>query len=248
MKLKMKLLLLTFSILFTTAGASMAAPPDLTAGGVPNDDPYVTINLGPTGARGWVYHDYIDTGESRQILITKVDSRSGSPARNILAVGDVILGADGTGANPSNFSSDARKSLGLAIGDAEARSPATLKLLRWRGGSTTTVTLTLQTMGAYSATAPYSCPKSALILQQGLQYVYDNESAGAYSFGGITLLANGNSTYEAKAQTIARNLIPSQNTMNQMMSDDRDDSGMIAWERGHVLIFLAEYYLATNDS
>jgi len=225
----------------------LAAPPDLTNGGVPSDNPHITINLGPTGARGWVYHDGIDTGESRQILVTKVDA--GSPADGVLAVDDVILGADGTGAAPALFSSDARKTLGLAIGDAEARTPATLKLLRWRSGSTTTNTLTLATMGAYTATAPYSCPKSALILQQGLQYVYDNESAGRYSFGGITLLVTNSPSYHAKAQTIARNLVPSQATMDRMMSDERDDSGGLpAWERGHVLIFLAEYYLATGDT
>ena len=180
-------------------GAALAAPPDLTSGGVPNEDPAITINLGPTGARGWVYHERIDTSESRQVLVTEVES--GSPAAGVLAVDDVILGADGTRANPGNFSSDARKSLALAIADAEARNPATLKLLRWRSGSTSTVTLTLQTLGAYSATAPYSCPKSAAILQDGLQYVYDNESHGRYSFGAITLLANGNATYQAKAQT-----------------------------------------------
>ncbi len=64
-----------------------------------------------------------------------------------------------------------------------------MKLLRWRSGSTTTVTLTLQTMGTYSATAPYHCPKSTQILQEGLQYVYTHEDAGRYSFGAITLLA-----------------------------------------------------------
>ena len=91
-------------------GYCMAAPPDLTNGGVPSDDPYITINLGPTGARGWVYHvNSVDTGESRQILITKVDA--GSPADGVLAVDDVILGADGTGADPAPFSSDARKTL-----------------------------------------------------------------------------------------------------------------------------------------
>ena len=37
----------------------MAAPPDLTAGGVPNEDPAVTINLGATGARGWIYSNPI---------------------------------------------------------------------------------------------------------------------------------------------------------------------------------------------
>lgn len=245
MKLKMKLLLLTFAILSTFIAASMAVVPDLTAGGVPNDDPPLTFNLGPTGARGWAYHQTYFTTDSRQILVTDVES--GSPAYGILAVDDVILGADGTGASPSNFSSDARKSFALAIADAEARTPATLKLLRWRAGVTSTVTLILRTMGAYSATAPYNCPKSTKILQEGLQYVYDHESAGRYSFGGITLLANGNSTYQAKAQTIARGLIPSQSKMDNMMSDERDSSGMIAWERGLVLIFLSEYYLATGD-
>jgi hypothetical protein len=39
-----------------------AAPPDLTGGGVPNDA--LTINLGPTGMRGWVYHVKDNTGES----------------------------------------------------------------------------------------------------------------------------------------------------------------------------------------
>ena len=152
MKLKMKLLLLTFAILSTFIAASMAAVPDLTAGGVAPAG-MITFNMGPTGARGWAYRESYDTSKSRQILITKVDS--GSPAAGILAVDDVILGVDGTGANPSLFSSDARKALALAIADAEANDPATLKLLRWRGGSTTTVTLTLRTMGAYSATAPY---------------------------------------------------------------------------------------------
>ena len=225
---------------------SMAVPPDLTNGGVPDEDPPITINLGPTGARGWVYHVKTDTSESRQILVTAVDA--GSPANGILAADDVILGADGTGANPTAFSADARKSLALAIAEAEARSPANLKLLRWRSGSTATVTLALQTMGVYSATAPYSCPKSTKILRDGLQYVYDNETAGRYSFGAITLLATNSPTYRAKAQTAARALIPSQATMDRMMSDERDANSMVTWQRGHTLIFLAEYYLATGDA
>ncbi len=239
-------IVVALAMLCSVSTALMAAPPDLTNGEVPNEDPPITINLGPTGARGWVYHVKVDTSESRQILVTEVSA--GSPADGILAVDDVILGADGTGAAPVNFSADARKSLGLAIGAAEARTPATLKLLRWRSGSTTTVTVTLETMGAYSATAPYSCPKSAKILRDGLQYVYDNESDGRYSFGAITLLATNNPTYRAKAQTTARALVPSQSTMDQMMSDERDANSMVTWQRGHTLLFLAEYYLATGDS
>jgi len=235
------------TLFVTLLTSTLAAPPDLTAGGTPGTDDR-TFNLGPTGMRGWAYYTHhANTSESRQILVSKVANRS--PAKNKLSSGDVILGADGTGANPVNFSADARKSLAYAIQDAEARSPATLKLLRWRSGSTTTVTLTLQTMGAYTATAPYNCPKSALILQQGLDYVENNESVGKYSFGGLTLLATDDASLRAKAQTEARALIPSASYRNFLMRDERDDSGNYpTWDRGHKLIFLAEYYLATGDS
>ena len=134
---------LALAVMLFLSTTTMAAPPDLTNGGVPGDT--LTINLGPTGLRGWVYHVKTNTGESRQIHVKSV--AAGSPADGILAVDDVILGADGTGADPVNFTSDARKSLADAIADAEARNPATLKLIRWRAGVTSTVDLTLQTHG-----------------------------------------------------------------------------------------------------
>ena len=73
MKTKIKLLLLTFAMLFVIVTASVAAPPDLTDGGVPNEDPPVTINLGPTGARGWTYRESYDTSKGLQILITTAE-------------------------------------------------------------------------------------------------------------------------------------------------------------------------------
>jgi hypothetical protein len=238
------------AVFYVLVTSSMATPPDLTDGGVQDPTNNRTFNLGPTGMRGWAYYvSTADTSESRQILVDHVES--GSPAATVdLAVGDVILGADGTGTNPVNFSSDARKSLAYAIQDAEARSTPALKLLRWRAGTTTTtVTLTLQELGAYTATAPYSCPKSALILQQGLDYVSSSESVGNYSFGGLTHLATGDPDHLAKAQTAARALIPSASYRNYLMADERDMSGGLpVWDRGHKLIFLAEYYLATNDA
>ncbi|HSP41422.1 MAG TPA: DUF6288 domain-containing protein [Luteolibacter sp.] len=225
----------------------MAAPPDLTAGGMPDNTR--TINLGPTGMRGWVYHMKTDTSASRQILVMAVDG--GSPADGVLAPDDVILGANGTGAAASDFTYDARKALVDAINDAEARSPATLSLRRWRDGTTDTVTLTLQTMGAYSVTAPYNCPKSALILQQGLAAIMAGESAGRYSFGTIGLLAGNNPSDPANAARMARAqdeahaLIPPPAQMAQMMSDQRDTAS--PWQRGHTLIVLAEYFLLTGD-
>lgn len=238
-------LVLPLAVWFAASITSLAAAPDLTTGGVPTDT--LTVNLGPTGARGWVYHSGSSvgyTGDSRQIQITAVDA--GSPAAGILAANDVILGANGTGGTPVNFTSDARRSLALAIADAEARNPGILKLIRWRAGVTSMVDVTLRTMGAYTTTAPYNCPKSAKILQEGMQYVFDHETSGRYSFGALALLASGNAAYQARVQTEARALIPSAATMVQMKSDVRDTAS--TWERGHTLIFLSEYYLATNDA
>lgn len=114
--------------LFLLGGAlsAVAAPPDLTNGSIPGDT--VSFNMGATGARGWVYHVRENTSESRQIQIKSV--ATGSPAAGILAPDDVILGADGTGAAPLNFTSDARRALADAINEAEARNPAILQLIR----------------------------------------------------------------------------------------------------------------------
>jgi hypothetical protein len=238
------------AIVLLSSLPAMAAPPDLTAGGTPTTTK--SLNLGPTGAHGWLYHVNENSGESRQILVQTV--AAGSPAAGILAAGDVILGADGTGANPLNFSSDARKALGLAIADAEARNPATLKLLRWRSGVTTTETITLQTMGAYSATAPYNCPKSAMILEQGIDYVMANQDSGNMKIGLLALLAANNpadpdnAARLARAQTDALSLMPTQAQINDMLAGKVSTESKIAWAVGHKLVVLSEYYLATGDA
>lgn len=78
-------------------------------------------------------------------------------------------------------------------------------------------------MGAYSATAPCNCPKSALILQQGLQAVMAGETAGKYSFGLLTLLAGNNPADPAnaarmtRAQSEARARIPNAATRAQIL-------------------------------
>ncbi|HEX5790186.1 MAG TPA: hypothetical protein VFY13_03485, partial [Luteolibacter sp.] len=72
------------------------SPPDFTKGeaivdakGAKVDPLEKDINLGPTGAQGWVFHKSVDSGASRQILVTVV--APGSPADGTLAAGDVIL-------------------------------------------------------------------------------------------------------------------------------------------------------------
>ena len=126
--------------------------PDFTKGGeipkVANHD----WNLGPTGARGWMYSEGLETSKARQIKITKIDKVS--PADGVLRVGDVILGIGG-----KKFSFDPRPEFGKAITAAEAKN-GKLVLTTWRGGKSKKLTLKLQKMGKYSSTAPFACPKS----------------------------------------------------------------------------------------
>ncbi|MGA1608020.1 MAG: DUF6288 domain-containing protein, partial [Planctomycetota bacterium] len=116
----------TAALLAATAPAQRNKPqvPDLTAGGK-RDDKH-DWNLGPTGARGWMWGWKRATTDARQILITRV--ANGSPADGLLEVGDVVLGLAG-----EPFTADARQALGAAITAAEA-TDGRLELLRWRDG------------------------------------------------------------------------------------------------------------------
>ena len=110
-----------------------------------------------------MFRDKLVTADARQISITKVEK--GSPADGILAVGDVLLGAGGKA-----FSFDPRTELGRAITATETEAGAgRLALTRWRAGKSEEVVVKLRVMGTFSATAPFDCPKSKRILEQGIK-------------------------------------------------------------------------------
>ena len=118
-------------------------------------------NLGPTGLRGWMYCDRMVTTEARQISVTQVEK--GSPAEGSFVVGDVLLGVGG-----QPFSHDPRTEFGKAVTAAETEAGGgNLVLTRWRAGKTEEVVVKLPVRGSYGATAPFGCPKSKRILDQG---------------------------------------------------------------------------------
>ena len=127
--------------LFASASLLMAETvpvPDFTKGDpIPQGFTH-DWNLGATGARGWIYSHDLVTSDARQILITKVDSRS--PADGKLANGDVILGVGG-----KPFSCDPRTEFGKAITAAEISGK--LALTRWSGGKEEEVVLQLPVLG-----------------------------------------------------------------------------------------------------
>jgi hypothetical protein len=149
---------------------------------------------------------------------------------------------------------DARKELAAAIEAAEARSPATLKLLHWRDGQTATVTLTLETMGKYKDTAPYNCEKSKKVLRKGLEYLHAHGQPKLFNMNALVLLAANdpanpdNEKYQAKAREWVYQVIPSADMMAAMLDDfSKVSSSKPAWTHAYQLILLAEYYLQTGD-
>lgn len=220
----------------TSAEAESLAILDFTKGGVIAANATHDWNLGATGARGWMFCDKMVTSDARQIVITEVDADS--PAAELLAVGDVLLGAGGKA-----FSFDPRTELGRALTFAEGTAAGgKLSLTRWRAGKTEDVVLRLAVLGNYSATAPFDCPKSKRILELGCEALAKRMAAPGYradpiprSLNALALLASGNSKYLPLVKNEAK------------WASEFSSGSMQTWHYGYVIMLLSEYVLATDD-
>ncbi|MBX3744846.1 MAG: HEAT repeat domain-containing protein [Verrucomicrobiae bacterium] len=224
----------------STMAAARSQPltiPDLTRGDAIPAGAKHDWNLGPTGLRGWMFCDRMVTTDARQISITQVEK--GSPADGILAVGDVILGVGG---NP--FSHDPRTEFGSAVTLAESEAGGgRLAVTRWRTGKVEDVVVQLPVQGSYGATAPYDCPKSKRILEQGCKALAgkvarspDRDDPIVRSLNALALLASGDSAYLPLVKREAH------------WAAGFSSRSMQTWHYGYVMILLAEYVLSTGDS
>ena len=232
--------LITAAVLTTLAPAArngQISVPDFTKGAKIPAGATHDWNLGATGARGWIFSDQMVTTDARQIAITKVDK--GSPADGILAVGDVILGVGG-----KPFSYDPRTEFGKALTAAESEAGGgKLTITRWREDKTEDVLVKLSVLGNYSATAPYECPKSKRILEQGCKALSEKLASPSYgrqdpitrSLNALALLASGDPTY-----------LPLIKKEAQWAANYSADA-MQTWYYGYVMIWLSEYVMATGD-
>ncbi len=224
-------------LIVTVVAAAPLPNPDFTAGekippGADHD-----WNLGPTGLRGWMHSDRMETTTARQILVTRVDA--GSPADGVFEVGDVILGVDG-----QLFQHDPRVEFGRAIGRAE-RSYGRLTLLRWRDGRRDVVRITLPVLGRYAPTAPFDCAKSQKILTRGCDALAARLAANPgqgtpieRSYAALALLAGGNPDHlPAVREQVARAATYTDPERRQYHS----------WFYGPQTILVAEYVIATGD-
>lgn len=233
---------LLFSILsFGFPGASPAAEPpsipDFTKGDTLDRNSLHDWNLGPTGARGWVYAWRGESTASRQILITEI--AKGSPVDGVLAKDDVILGLNGR-----PFGSDARIAFAKAITGAEAEN-GLLNLIRWRDGQTGVIEIRIPPIGRYSATAPYDCEKSERILEAGCEAIANQlenpdkkrRHAIVRVLNAMALLASGEGKY-----------LPLIKKEAQWASEwEIQEDDLHAWSAGWVNLFLGEYLLVTGD-
>jgi len=217
---------------------SIPTKPDFTQGDIIPKGASHDWNLGPTGARGWIYSNKMETSEARQIYVTAVDEAS--PAEGILLPGDVILGISGKA-----FSFDPRTELGKAIGAAEAND-GKLTLIRWSKGTTSTAVLQLSVLGAYSSTAPFDCQKSQRIFEQGCAALAQKMKASPNERNGIirplnalALLASGREEYLP--------LVREQVEWASNYSDPERRS-LHSWYYGPINILIAEYTLALIEA
>jgi len=208
--------------------------PDFTQGDKIPDRAKHDWNLGATGLRGWIFCDTLVTSDARQIVITQVEK--GSPADGVLAVGDVILGVGG-----KPFSYDPRTEMGKALTLAESEAgQGQLILTRWHAGGSVEVALKLPVLGTYSATAPFDCPKSKRILEEGCKSLARRMEDPSYaprldpiprSLNALALLASGDTNY---LPLIRKEVAWASN----FKSDD-----MATWYFGYVMLLLSEYPL-----
>ena len=224
--MKNRLIVLALTVVFAAHGSGFAG------------DAKHDWNLGATGLRGWIRCDKMVTSDAREIAITKVEN--GSPADGVLAVGDVILGLGG-----KPFSYDPRTEMGKALTLAESEAgKGNLSLTRWRAGSSAEVVVKLPVLGTYSATAPYNCPKSKRILEQGCKDLAKRMADPSYaerqnpiprSLNALALLASGDPSY-----------LPLIKKETEWAANFQTE-GMATWYYGYVMMFLSEYKIATGD-
>ena len=232
-----------------------------------------TYNLGATGMRGWIY-DFnprkdarelgFATELSRQILVTTVGPDT--PASRVgMQKDDVILGVS-WGNNPvHSFTSDARKTLGLAIVEAEKmENGGNLNVKFWRlGAAETVVQLKFEIMGDYKATAP-SIPKSTAILDKAsmrlIQEMRTNPSffgsygqlfTGTGAVNGLALLSAVAPTHPdySEVQSRLKSYVASLRgpLPDISLTDTTLEGDKPIWRLAYQNIFLSEYYLHTLE-
>jgi Family of unknown function (DUF6288) len=183
-------------------------------------------HLGPTGLFG--------VTSPADIKITKVEQ--GSPADGKLKEGDVIVAVGG-----EKFNANTRMLLADAIDKAEMKQAKGILTLDLNDGRK--VDLQLKVLGAYTATAPYRCPKTDAIITRAAEAIAKSKEFAAHGvpIDLLGLLATGEPKYVA----VVKDVIHKAPWASPDLKLSLADSGIWGW--GYTNLLLAEYYLLTKD-
>ena len=224
-----------------------------------------TANSGPDGpVPGWWYNLGI-TGMRVELIANRPKHLlvqyvfPGSPAAGIVQVGDVLTGAGGQAFvedHQNGYGVDvfgARGPIGeFAVALEAAQDPTgdgELAVTIDRGGSTLNVDVPVgTTYGQFSATYPRDCPKSAMILDELLDYLVATQSPnGSWgsppqdTFAPLALLASDDPAHRAAAEASVQ--FHASTTIGTLEGAD----GLVNWRYMAAGIVLCEYYLLTQD-
>ncbi len=167
----------------------------------------------------------------------------GSPAFGKLEAGDIVVGLGN-----ERFTEHPIVAIARSLDQAEA-SGGELVLLLEDGDK---VSLQLRTLGAYSPTAPYNCPKTDAIIEQAADRLMKEEGLGSSPTrtGLLGLMATGEERHlDAVRDYIHRSdiLKVDPKLVDQYLKTGQPDMGSTGWTWGYNCIALGEYYLLTRD-
>ena len=209
------------------------------------------LNLGITGARAMITQE-----APTQLLVMYVFNHT--PAVGKLETGDKIIGAnDRPFVTPHKFGYGMGKfgyegpmmDLGNALEESQGKRGGKLALDLLRGDQKLKVELQLTTQyGSFSATYPYDCNKTDLIIKQTCDWLSKAQLPdGTWSgrphinaFAALALLGSGDKQY-----------LPGVKKAMQAMTaatGGKSNNGLPVWQYSLYGTALSEYYLITRDA
>lgn len=193
--------------------------------------------VGPTGILGKFQPKW--PKKPTEIQVSHIED--GSPASGTtLKVGDTIVGF-----GKEKFKRHPFWDASVAIEKAEAAGGELALLLK----SGKQAVIKLAPLGAYSATAPYKCPKTDKIITQAADaLVKAGAGGGATQTGLLGLMATGEQKYiDVVAEKIQGLAKVDPQKVDAYLKGENNEFGSTGWIWGYNLIALGEYYLLTKD-
>lgn len=212
------------------------------------------LNLGPTGIRARIYPE-----KPKHLVVKYVFQDKDSPAKGLVNIEDVIVGANG-----KKFKTSHRFGRNLTGGggwdgpmmelaghlEDSQGTDGKLKLMVWPKGEQKDekeVIVPLKVVGRFAATFPYDCKRSEVMLEELCDFIVKKYEESGNKFGRphanahqmLALMASGNKKYNSLLKNEIRKYY-----------DKRYDpyvGGFQMWNWGFDGIVMGEYYLLNKD-